>query len=269
MIDGIKIEICAGSLTDVIAASGFSEVDRIELNSALELGGITPSRSTFLLARQNSDKKLICMARPRGAGFVYNGWEKETMMQDARFFLENGADGIVFGCLNPDLTVDVSYARRMTEMIHSFGKEAVFHKAFDETPDPEAAAETLISCGIDRILTGGKQESAEDGTPLLALLQKKYGTQTEILPGGGVSERNVVHILAKTGCASVHMSAKETKQDCGEYFAVSTRRIRQILRRIQDAGSRPAVLTSDDTSMINADRYEEDLYQYHDDERDQ
>ena len=269
MIRNITIEICAGSLTDVITASSVPEVDRIELNCSLELGGITPSLNTLILAKKHSGKKIICMVRPRPAGFVYNAYEKETVYDDAVTFLENGADGIVFGSLNPDLTVDEEFTRKMTELIHSYGKEAVFHKAFDEVPDPEKAAALLASCGIDRILTGGRHASAEDGMELIASLHQKYGNTMEILPGGGVSEDNAVRILKKTGCRSIHMTAKETLTDCGNYYAVSQKRISAILTRIrQSFPSRSRKqMTGEDLDMIHSDSYESKMYSFPDEER--
>ena len=144
MIGGVQIEICAGSIEDVITAEAFPEVDRIEFNSALELGGLTPGPASFLRARALSSRKILCMCRPRPAGFCYSSEEKTVLFHEAQFFLQNGADGIVFGCLNSDHTIDRAFTEKTAALAHSYGKEAVFHKAFDETKDMYAAAETLI-----------------------------------------------------------------------------------------------------------------------------
>lgn len=268
MIAGITVEICAGSLSDCISAASVHETDRIELNCALELGGLTPSLDTFLSARRMTDKKIICMVRPRGAGFVYSDIEKDSMYRDAEIFLKNGADGIVFGCLNPDHTVDIPYAEKMVKLISSYGKEAVFHKAFDETPDPFAACEALIACGTDRILTSGQKPSAEGGIDLIRELQKRYGNRIEILPGGGVSEKNAAFILKKTGCRSIHMSAKKSAEDSpGSYYAVDPLRIRKIIAELESASKRKD-LTRDDAAMIRNDLFEEQRYSRPDDGRD-
>ena len=203
------------------------------------------------------------MVRPRPAGFVYNAYEKDTMLKDAEFFLENRADGIVFGVLNSDLTVDTQFTEQMVRLIHSYGSEAVFHKAFDETPDLFAAAETLAECGIDRILTSGGAENTELGISVIRELQSRFGGRMEILPGGGVSEHNAAKILQKTGCRSIHMTAKSSCEDCGTYFAVDPERIRKILASLRPGTQR--VFSGEDTAMLKNDTYEKTVISYEDD----
>ena len=166
MVNHYKIEICCGSLTDCMTAEKYP-VDRIELNSGLELGGLTPSLSTFLLAKEKFTKKIVCMVRPRTAGFCYNNYEISTMFSDADIFLKNGADGIVFGFLNPNRTIDIDNTKRMVELIHSYQKEAVFHKAFDEVLDYDKAIEDLISCNVDRVLTSGTAPTVLEGLDVI------------------------------------------------------------------------------------------------------
>ena len=95
------IEICCGSYEDALNAY-HGGAKRIELNNALHLGGLTPSLATLKLTKKNTNLKVITMVRPRGAGFCYNEIEFEVMKEDAKSLLENGADGIAFGCLNKD-----------------------------------------------------------------------------------------------------------------------------------------------------------------------
>ena len=232
MKNGITVEICTGSLSDVMAAVSVRETDRIELNCALELGGLTPSLSTLKQAVRLTDKPVIAMVRPRGAGFVYNRAEKHTMYEDALIFLENGAAGIVFGSLDEDQTVDEDFTAEMVRLIHSYGKQAVFHKAFDETPDLSAACETLIRLGIDRILTSGGRPDVSSGSAMISHLLSVYGGRIEILPGGGVSEKNIREVLRTTGAKQIHMSAKVAVTQSGTYPAVSADRIRQIINKI-------------------------------------
>lgn len=90
------VEICCGSYSDALAAWK-AGATRIELNSALSLGGLTPSLATLKMTKQNTGLKVITMIRPRGAGFCYDEEEYEVMKQDAKIMLENGADGLAFG----------------------------------------------------------------------------------------------------------------------------------------------------------------------------
>jgi copper homeostasis protein len=233
MINNKLIEICAGSIEDCATADLFP-VDRIELNSAIELGGLTPSVGTLIHAKQVTKLPLCCMVRPRTAGFVYTQHQFESMLFDAQMLLENGADGIVFGFLNEDTTIDVQRTKQMADLIKSYGKEVVFHKAFDKTPDKIKACETLIECGVDRILTSGGENypHIEQGFDLLKELIEKYNDQITILVGGGVRAHNIHNIIESTNCTQIHMTAKEMKDDFGQYAAVSENNLKEILSNI-------------------------------------
>lgn len=137
------LEICAGSYYDALEACK-GQADRIELNSALHLGGLTPSLASLILTKTSTDLKVICMVRPRGGGFCYGEADTQTMYADAKLLLENGADGIAFGFLNEDYTIDIPKTEHMVSIIKQYNKEAVFHRAFDCTDDPYSSIETLI-----------------------------------------------------------------------------------------------------------------------------
>ena len=92
------LEICCGSFEDVKTAWQ-NGADRVELNSALYLGGLTPSTANLICAKEQCSIPIVTMVRPRGGGFCYSQDEYETMLLDARILLEHGADGIAFGFL--------------------------------------------------------------------------------------------------------------------------------------------------------------------------
>ena len=143
------IEICCGSYEDALN-SYHGGAKRIELNNALHLGGLTPSLATLKLTKKNTNLKVITMVRPRGAGFCYNEIEFEVMKEDAKSLLENGADGIAFGCLNKDGSICIKQTKEMIEIIKSYQGEVVFHRAFDCVEDPYTSIELLIELGVDR-----------------------------------------------------------------------------------------------------------------------
>ena len=95
MIKNTLIEVCCGSIEDVALASQFP-VDRIELNSALELGGLTPSMGTLKQAVQCSRLPICCMVRPRNSGFHYTEDQFDSMCFDAEMLISGGAAGIVW-----------------------------------------------------------------------------------------------------------------------------------------------------------------------------
>lgn len=203
----IIVEICCGSYYDGLQAEA-GGAKRIELNSALHLGGLTPSLAELILLKQDTSLNIVTMVRPRGAGFCYHAHDFEVMYADCDLLLKHGADGIAFGCLENDGTIHIEHTKKLLDLIKSYKKEAVFHRAIDCVPDAGAAVERLIAIGIDRILTSGQKEKALDGAELIADLQKKYGRQIEILAGSGINHNNVGKLLKKTGINQIHSSCK-------------------------------------------------------------
>ena len=239
-------EVCAGSVQDCINAQ-LGGADRVELNSALHLGGLTPSLAMLRLVKEKTSLKVICMDRPRAAGFCYDDVEIETMFEDAKILLENGADGISFGFLNSDATINVTETKKMVELIHQYQKEAVFHRAFDCVDDPMHAIKQLIDCGVDRILTSGLQPTAMQGASVLEKLQSAFGDQIELLAGSGINANNIRALKEQTGLHQFHGSCKEWCKDptttvgnvsyayheSDDYDCVSLEKVRSIVQELR------------------------------------
>lgn len=230
MINNTIIEICLGNIQDVAVMEKY-DIDRIELNAALELGGLTPSLATLKEARKISSKNLACMCRCRGGNFCYTEAEYKTMFEDAKLMLENGADGIVFGFLNADDTVNAEKSKEMIDLIHSYQKEAVFHKASDVSANLDETVETLAKLGIDRILTSGQAPYPNilDGCPKIKELHEKYPNIT-FLPGGGVRVNNIVEVLKMSEAGQIHMTSK--KKYNGDYIALDEDQLQEMLQEI-------------------------------------
>lgn len=127
-------------------------------------------------------------------------------MDDAGILLENGADGIVFGFLKENREIDTDNIVKMTELVHRYGKEAVFHRAFDVTLEPEQAMEQLIAYKVDRVLTSGQKRTALEGISLIRKLQEQYGKDIQILPGSGINAKYARRILEETGVSQIDSS---------------------------------------------------------------
>lgn len=208
MSESILFEVCCGSLEDVITAEK-NGAHRVELNSSLFLGGLTPSLGTLLKSKEYTKIPIICMIRCRGAGFNYSQLEIESMLLDAKILLDHGADGIAFGALNDDFTIDIESTRKFVELTHSYNKEFVFHRAIDCTNDVFKSFNDLISLKVDRVLTGGTFNKAMDGQEVLRDLNTFYNDQIEILIGGGVNSSNILELEKLTQCNQFHSSCKE------------------------------------------------------------
>ena len=207
-----SIEICCGSYEDALVAYR-AGAKRIELNSALYLGGLTPTLGTLQLVKKNTNLKVIAMVRPRGAGFCYSEADFEVMKMDARILMEHGADGIAFGCLDENGEIQIEQSKEIIDIIKKYEGEVVFHRAFDCVKDPYESMEKLIEMGVDRVLTSGLKAKAADGMELIAKLQERYGEEIEILAGSGINASNALEIMKKTGISQVHSSCKGWVKD--------------------------------------------------------
>jgi copper homeostasis protein len=90
---------------------------------------------------------------------------------------------------------------------------AVFHRAFDVTPDPFAALESLIGMGFHRVMTSGQSESAAAGTELIGELRRRAGSRIEVLPAAGIKPNNVQEIVRRSECDQVHASVRSMAVD--------------------------------------------------------
>ena len=112
----ILLEICCGSLEDALEAEG-GGADRVELCSALFLGGLTPSLGTIMEAKARLKIPIVVMIRPRGGGFCYTKSEMAVMERDTVLAAEQGAEGMVFGILNADGGIDEERCTRIRKLI--------------------------------------------------------------------------------------------------------------------------------------------------------
>ena len=201
-----RFEICANSVASCIAAQE-GGADRVELCAGIPEGGTTPSYGMICKARESISIGLNVIIRPRGGDFLYTRDELEEMLHDIRIAKELGADGLVFGCLRPDGSVDME---AMKPLMEAAGDTPVtFHRAFDHTSDPFKALEDIISLGCARILTSGCRPTALEGAGLLAQLVEKAEDRIIIMPGCGVNESNIAEIARLSGAREFHFSARE------------------------------------------------------------
>ena len=210
MMPDVLLEICCGSADDVLEAAR-GGADRVELNSNLFQGGLTPSIGSLEVVRERVNIPVCAMVRPRAGGFCYSEAEFAVAKADARALIRGGADALVFGFLNPDGTVDVNRTREMVELAGD--TPCVFHRAFDVVPDWKQAMEQLISIGVTRILTSGQESDVFFALDTIAEMIRFAGNAIEILPGAGITLRNVRRVVTETGCRQVHLAAHRTLPD--------------------------------------------------------
>src|SRR4051794_27832641 len=159
-------------------------VDRIELCSALPVGGVTPSLGLVGTAVAMPGMPPVhVLVRPRLGGFEHTPAETDLILRDVRLALSAGAAGVVVGGIR-DGRVDTGLIRRVVDAAN--GSPVTFHRAFDSLPDPREAVATLADLGVRRILTSAGAAAVADALPALAELVVAADGRIEIMAGGGV-----------------------------------------------------------------------------------
>jgi copper homeostasis protein len=179
--------------------------DRVELCDNPGEGGTTPSYGTIEAVRQNVSLDVYVMIRPRGGDFHYSNYEFHCMKRDISQCQKISVDGVVFGILNPDGTLDKIRCKELIAKARPL--KVTCHRAFDMTRDPFEALEDCIDVGFDRILTAGQQSQALKGADLIGQLIARAKGRIAIMPGSGVNENTVQEILAKSKATEIHFSA--------------------------------------------------------------
>ena len=151
------------------------------------------------------------MIRPRGGDFVYSPTEFESMKIDIEICKKLNVDGVVFGILNPDNTVDKERCKELAQL--ALPLTSNFHRAFDRCSDPYKSLEDIIECGFQRILTSGREKIAMDSCGRLADLVRKSGDRIIIMPGGGVRKENLKTLANITRASEFHTSAINELQE--------------------------------------------------------
>ncbi len=206
------LEVCIASLTDALSAEQ-GGADRLELNAALELGGLTPTAGLLQQIKQAVTLPVIVMIRPRGAGFCYSDYERQVMLRDAEMLLDLGADGVASGALCDGQRLDVAFWVSLVRLAGT--RETVFHRAVDTVASPEKLLVELIELGTTRLLTSGGCATALEGAEQITRLRHLADGKIEILPGAGVTPQNLGELIKTTGCDQVHGSFGSARCDAG------------------------------------------------------
>jgi len=238
------LEIAVDNIGDAIAAVE-AGADRLEVVADLLSHGLSP-RPEFvaelkraLAGEGGQTVPLMAMVRPGPGSFVATPKLVARLMNQAEDLLASGADGIVFGALDPAGHIDREAVRLLVRTAGT--RETVFHRAFDLCPDPLGSLNVLKDHGVTRILTSGLDvrataialglEEAGEVDAACALSGALGGAslpmrlrrirafveaaqgEMEVLPCGGVRSHNVVQFLTDTGCGQVHSACRRAGAD--------------------------------------------------------
>lgn len=202
------LEICVDSYASAMAAIR-GGADRLELCSALAVGGLTPSPALLKQIRSISSIPIRCLMRPRAGDFLYTREELLQMAMEIAVLRESGADGFVIGCLTPDGDLDAAAMAPLLEAAKGCG--LTLHRCIDVSRDLSKTYRDAAALGFDTILTSGGAGNCLSGKEnirqLLALREETNGP--EVLIGAGVNAR-VIEIFRQElpHASAFHMSGK-------------------------------------------------------------
>lgn len=211
------LEVCVDSLASARAAIA-GGADRLELCSALTVGGLTPYPELLRQIRAESAIPVRCLMRPRGGDFLYSEDEIAMMAAQITALRQNGADGFVIGCLDADGRLDTDAMQPLLAAAHGCG--LTLHRCIDVSRDPLQTYRAAAACGIDTVLTSGAAVNCVAGRSVLAqLLALRDETDgPEILIGAGVNAAVITQLRdSLPGARAFHASCK-TEVESGMRF---------------------------------------------------
>lgn len=194
------LEICVDD-AEGLAAAVAGGADRIELCSALALGGLTPSPGLMRLAA-GCGVPVMAMIRPRAGGFEWTDTDLGVQEAEIAAVRDAGLAGIVIGATRGD-GLDLPALRRLVAAAQ--GMSVTLHRAVDLLSDAPLAVRQAADLGITRILSSGGARSAPEGLDRLAAMMAADPRVT-IMPGGGLSPDTLPVVLARLRPAEVHAS---------------------------------------------------------------
>lgn len=231
----MNFEVCTDTIEGAKVAAKLG-AKRIELCTALSVGGLTPNFGLIKQCANISNIEVHVIIRHREGNFRYTLEDVKMMKIDIEQVKKAGAHGVVFGILNKKNEVSHLNQELVTHA-KSFDLEVTFHRAFDFVVDYQSAIIKLIDLKFDRLLTSGLEVTAEKGLDVITYLQAHYGNQIQIMAGSGVNASNAVKI-ASSAINNLHFTARkiisnDSKFDMGKQQIVDEEKITSIINQFK------------------------------------
>ena len=193
-MDIIK-EVCVDNIKDAINAVKLG-ADRIEFCSKLDEDGLTPKTEDLISIKKIVSCPIRVMVRPHSRSFVYGEQDLDEMKKTINLCKQHNFDGVVFGCLNANMELDIKKIKYLTEL--SKPLKVIIHKAIDLTSSPLNSLKQLIEIKqINGVLSSGGANNAELGLDNLKKMIAISPPEFEIISAGKITSENLHYLHEK------------------------------------------------------------------------
>ncbi|MGH7005659.1 MAG: copper homeostasis protein CutC [Alphaproteobacteria bacterium] len=198
----VLLEVCVDN-SEGLAAAIAGGADRIELCSALDLGGLTPTPGLIGQA-SGSPVPVYAMIRPRAGNFIVTEADIDAMLREIDAVRTAGLSGVVFGASLANGALDPVTLERLIRQCDGLGM--TLHRAFDLVPDLAEAVDIAVALGLERILTSGRALTSPQGIDDLERIVELAAGRITIMPGSGVTIGNAAGLMERVPFAEIHSS---------------------------------------------------------------
>ena len=187
-MDIIK-EVCVDNITDAINAVKFG-ADRIEFCSKLDEDGLTPKTEDLISIKKIVSCPIRVMVRPHSKSFIYSEQDLDEMKKTINLCKEHSFDGVVFGCLDKNMELDIKKIKYLTDL--SKPLNVIIHKAIDLTSSPLNSLKQLLEIKqVNGVLSSGGADTAEHGLDNLKKMLAISPPDFEIISAGKITNKNI------------------------------------------------------------------------------
>jgi copper homeostasis protein len=196
-----KLEVIAMSVADAVAAQ-HGGASSVEIVRDLAVGGLTPPMPLVQAIRDAVNTTIRVILRPHAQNFMYSEAEIEQMLGEIETLKAMGINGVVFGALHDDHTVDHATFAQVARAAAPL--EVTFHRAIDESSDAHLAL-PLLRGVANRILTSGLAPNVWEGRAVIRQWVAQYGRDFVVACGGGIHLDHLVEMLQATNAPEIHV----------------------------------------------------------------
>ncbi|MEC8601901.1 MAG: copper homeostasis protein CutC [Bacteroidota bacterium] len=188
-------EVCVDNLDDAISAFRRG-ADRIELCSNLFEDGLSPSFKVLKNSKLKIPIPIRVMIRPHSKTFNYSNEDLIEMKKTIEFCKKEKFDGVVYGCLNNKLELDLKKIEYLTKL--SKPLKVIIHKAIDLTLSPVESLNKILKLeNVDGVLSSGGESSASKGSEILKKMIDISPNGFEMICAGKITKENLESLHRK------------------------------------------------------------------------